>query len=42
MLGKFYGPDLMSKYFKEESLIEIMNTLKDYRKDPKTRQKYNN
>ena len=42
MLDKFYGPDLINKYFNIKSLMEIINTLKDYRKDPKTRQKYNN
>ena len=42
MLDKFYGPDLISKYFKEKSLIEILNQLKDYRKNPKTFQMYNN
>ena len=42
MLDKFYGSDLINKYFNKKSLIEIINTLKDYRKDPKTRQKYNN
>ena len=26
MLGEFYGPDLISKYFKEKLLIEIINT----------------
>ena len=42
MLEKFYGPDLINKYFNKKSLIEILNKLKDYRKDPKTFQKYNN
>ena len=43
MLNKFYGPDLISKYFKKKSLIEILNQLKDYRKKtPKTFQKYYN
>ena len=42
MLDKFYGPDLICKYFKEKSLIEILNQLKDYRKNPRTFQKYNN
>ena len=42
MLDKFYGPDLISKYFKEESLTEILNQLGNYRKNPKTFQKYNN
>ena len=42
MLDKFYGPDLIDKYFNKKSLIEIINTLKDHRKDPKTSQKYNN
>ena len=42
MPDKFYGPDLISKYFKEKSLIEILNQLKSYRKNPKTFQEYNN
>ena len=42
MLEKFYGPDLINKYFNKKSLIEILNKLKDYRKDPKTFQKYKN
>ena len=42
MLDKFYGPDLINKCFKEKSLIEILNQLKDCRKNPKTFQKYNN
>ena len=42
MLYKFHGPDLIDKYFNKKSLIEIINTLKDYRKDPKTHQKYIN
>ena len=42
MLDKFDGLDLTSKYLKEKSLIEIINTLKDFRKDPKKLQKYNN
>ena len=41
-LDKFYGPDLINKYFNKKSLVEIINTLKDYIKDPKTRQKYIN
>ena len=41
-LDKFYGSDLIDKYFNKKSLLEIINTLKHYRKDPKTRQKYNN
>ena len=31
-LDKFYGPDLISKYFNEKSLIEILNQLKNYKK----------
>ena len=42
MLGKFYGSDLINKCFKGKSLIEILNQLKDYRRNPKTFQKYNN
>ena len=42
MLDKFYGPNLINKYFNKKSLIEIINTLKDYRKNPKTFQKYTN
>ena len=42
MLDKYYDSDLISKYFKEKSLIEILNQLKDYRKTPKIFQKYNN
>ena len=42
MLDKFFGPDLISKYFKEKSLIEILNQLKEYRNNCKTFQKYNN
>ena len=41
-LDKFYGPDLINEYFDKKYLIEIINTLKDYRKDRKTFQKYNN
>ena len=41
-LDEFYGPDLISKYFNRESLKEIINALRDYRKDPETLQKYNN
>ena len=41
-LDKFYGSDLISNYFKEKSLREIINKLKDYRKKPETNQKYNN
>ena len=41
-LDKFYGPDLINIYSKEKSLIEILNQLKSYRKDPQTFQKYNN
>ena len=41
-LDKFYGPDLIDKYFNKKSLTEIINTLKDYKKDPKTRQNYIN
>ena len=33
---------IIDKYFNKKSLIEIINTLKDYRKDPNTRQKYIN
>ena len=42
MLDNFFGPDLVSKFFFEKSLIEILNKLKDYRKNTKTFQKYNN
>ena len=42
MLDRFYCSDLINKYVNKKSLIEIINTLKGYRKDPKTRQKYNN
>ena len=42
MLDKFYGPHLVNKYFNKRSLIEIIGKLKDYKKDPKTRRKYNN
>ena len=42
LLGKFYVSDLISKYFKEKSLIEFLNQLKDYRKNSKTFQRYNN
>ena len=41
-LGKCYGPDLISNYFKENSLREVLNQLKNYRKKPGTFQKYNN
>ena len=27
MLDKFYGPDLIDKYFNKKSLIEVINTL---------------
>ena len=33
-LDKFYGRDLIYKYFLENSLIKIMNKLKDYKKIP--------
>ena len=39
-LGKCYGPDLINKYFKSKSLKEIIDQLKNYRKDPKTQNKY--
>ena len=39
-LDKFYGSDLINKYFKNNSLREIINKLKDYRKNPKTQNKY--
>ena len=39
-LDKFYGPDLINKYFKNKSLKEIINQLKNYRKDSKTQNKY--
>ena len=41
-LGNFYGSDLINKYFKEKSVIEIINQLKNYRKNPETHQKYIN
>ena len=31
-LYKFYGPDLINKYFIENSLIKIMKKLKDHKK----------
>ena len=40
-LDKFYGPDLISKYFKEKSLTEIINQFKNYGKKPETFQEYN-
>ena len=40
-LDKFYGSNLINKYFKENSLIKIINKLKDYKKSPETLQKYN-
>ena len=40
MLEKFYGPDLINKYFIKKSLVEIINTLKNYGKIPKTCQEY--
>ena len=33
-LDKFYGPNLINKYFLKNSLIKIIDKLKDYRKDP--------
>ena len=42
MFDNFYGLDLIDKYSDEKSLTEIINTLIDYRKDSKTRQKYIN
>ena len=41
-LDKFYGPDLINTYFKEKSLIEIINQLKNYRKKTEVHQKYIN
>ena len=40
-LDKFYGSDLINKYFENKSLTEIINQLKNYRKNPETRQDYN-
>ena len=34
-LDKFYGCDLIYKYFLKNSLIKIMKKLKDYKKNPK-------
>ena len=31
-LDEFYGPDLINKYFIENSSIKIMKKLKDYKK----------
>ena len=42
MFDNFYGLDLIDNYSDEKSLTEIINTLIDYRKDSKTRQKYIN
>ena len=42
MLGKFYVSDLISKYLKKKPLIEFLNQLKDYRKNSKKFQRYNN
>ena len=41
-LDKFYGSGLINKYFKETSLIKIINQLKITEKKPKTHQKYIN
>ena len=40
-LDKFYSRDLIYKYFLENSLIKIMNKLKDYKKNPEKLQMYN-
>ena len=42
LLDKFYGADLINKYFKNKSLTGIINHLKNYRKNSETRQEYNN
>ena len=39
-MDKFYGPDLINKYLKYKSLREIVNLLKNYRKNPETQNKY--
>ena len=40
-LDKFYGPDLISKYFIETSLTRIIKKLKNYKKTPEKLQIYN-
>ena len=40
-LDKFYGSDLIYKYFLENSLIKIIRKLKDYKKSPEKLQMYN-
>ena len=41
-LDKFYGPRLINKYFRRNSLKKILNQLKKYKNDPKALNKYNN
>ena len=41
-LDKFYGADLINKYFKNKSLTEIINQLRKLQKNPETGQEYNN
>ena len=41
ILDKFYGSDLIKKYFVEKSLTKIINKLKDYKKNPKKLHMYN-
>ena len=41
-LDKFYGPCLINKYFKRNSLKKILNQLKEYKNDLKVLNKYNN
>ena len=41
-LDKFYGRDLIYKYFLENSLIKTMKKLKDYKKNPEKLQMFNN
>ena len=41
-LDKLYGTDLIKYYFMEKSLMQILKTLKEYRKDPKNYQIHNN
>ena len=41
-LDEFYGPDLINKYFIEETLTKIINKLKDYKKNPEKKYPENN
>ena len=41
-LDKFYGRDLIYKYFFENYLTKIINKLKNYRNNPEAFRRYNN